>query len=106
MVETFISWRSRLMRSATGDQAIFARREIFARLGGFHEIDLCEDVDFARRLRRAGRIACLRATVVSSARRWREHGLVRTILRMWVIKSLFLLGVSPRWLNRHYRDAR
>ena len=106
IVERFISTRSRVMRSATGDQAIFARWEIFARLGGFQEIDLCEDVDFARRLRRAGRIACLRATVVSSARRWREHGLVRTILRMWVIKSLFLLGVSPRWLNRHYRDAR
>ena len=106
MVEWFISTRSRLMRGATGDQAIFVRREIFARLGGFAEIELCEDVDFARRLRHAGRIACLRATVVSSARRWREHGLIRTILRMWTIKSLFLLGVSPRWLNRHYRDAR
>lgn len=106
MVEWFISTRSRVMRSATGDQAIFVRGEIFARLGGFAEIELCEDVDFARRLRHAGRITCLRATVVSSARRWREHGLVRTILRMWAIKSLFLLGVSPRWLNRHYRDAR
>jgi rSAM/selenodomain-associated transferase 2 len=106
MVEWFISTRSRLMRSATGDQAIFVRREIFDRLGGFQEIELCEDVDFARRLRHAGRIACLRATVVSSARRWQEHGLIRTILRMWTIKSLFLLGVSPRWLSRHYRDAR
>lgn len=106
VLETLISARSRLMRSATGDQAIFVRRDIFARLGGFQEIELCEDVDFARRLRRAGRIACLRATVVSSARRWQEHGLLRTILRMWAIKSLFLLGVSPRWLQRHYRDAR
>jgi rSAM/selenodomain-associated transferase 2 len=106
IVEWFISTRSRLMRSATGDQAIFTRPETFARLGGFAEIELCEDVDFARRLRRAGRIACLRATVVTSARRWREHGLIRTILRMWTIKSLFILGVSPRWLNRHYRDAR
>jgi rSAM/selenodomain-associated transferase 2 len=106
IVETLISLRSRLMSSATGDQAIFVRRDVFARLGGFREIELCEDVDFARRLRRAGRIACLRATVMSSARRWQEHGLIRTILRMWTIKSLFLLGVSPRWLSRHYRDAR
>ena len=106
MLGRLISTRSRVMRSATGDQAIFVRRETFTRLGGFREIDLCEDVDFARRLRGAGRIACLRATVVSSARRWQQHGLVRTILRMWTIKSLFLLGVSPQWLNRHYRDAR
>ncbi|HXR24236.1 MAG TPA: glycosyltransferase, partial [Candidatus Binataceae bacterium] len=33
MVEWFISTRSRVMRSATGDQAIFVRREIFDRLG-------------------------------------------------------------------------
>jgi rSAM/selenodomain-associated transferase 2 len=106
MVGAMISRRSRLMRSATGDQAIFVRREIFDRLGGFAEIALCEDVDFARRLRRAGRIACLRECVITSARRWREHGLVRTMLRMWTIKSLFLMGVSPDWLQRHYVDAR
>ena len=106
MVGTMISLRSRLMRSATGDQAIFVRREIFARLGGFAEIPLCEDVDFARRLRRVGRIACLHDRVITSARRWQRDGLLRTILRMWVIKSLFLLGVSPDWLHRHYVDTR
>jgi rSAM/selenodomain-associated transferase 2 len=106
MVGAMISLRSRLMRSATGDQAIFVRREVFDRLGGFAEIAICEDVDFARRLRRAGRIACLRTRVITSARRWRRYGVIRTILRMWAIKSLFLLGVSPAWLKRHYVDAR
>jgi len=101
-----ISLRSRLTRSATGDQAIFVRREILERLGGFAEIELCEDVDFARRLRRSGRIACLRSTVVTSARRWQQDGLLRTTLRMWLIKSMFLLGVSPQRLKRHYADTR
>jgi rSAM/selenodomain-associated transferase 2 len=101
-----ISARSRLMRSATGDQAIFVRRAIFARLGGFREIEVCEDVDFVRRLRRVGRIACPRATVVTSARRWREHGMVRTILLMWTIKLLFLSGVSPHWIKRFYDETR
>ena len=106
MVGTMISLRSRLMRSATGDQAIFVRREVFERLGGFAEIALCEDVDFVRRLRRMGRFACLHTHVITSARRWQQYGLFRTILRMWAIKSLFLLGVSPDWLKRHYVDAR
>ncbi len=106
MVGTMISLRSRLMRSATGDQAIFVRRDVFERLGGFAEIVLCEDVEFVRRLRRVGRFACLDARVITSARRWRRHGITRTILRMWAIKSLFLLGVSPDWLKRHYVDAR
>jgi rSAM/selenodomain-associated transferase 2 len=106
MLAKMINIRSRLMRSATGDQAIFVRREIFTRLGGFPEIALCEDIELVRRLRRAGRMACLRATVLTSARRWREHGFVRTVLRMWTIKTLFLLGVSPDRLSHCYRDAR
>lgn len=101
-----ISLRSHLMRGATGDQAIFVRCGIFERLGGFAEIELCEDVDFARRLRRAGRVACVRSRVITSARRWRKDGLVRTVLRMWLIKSLFLAGASPARLRRYYADFR
>jgi GT2 family glycosyltransferase len=101
-----ISTRSRVMRSATGDQAIFVRRKVFDRLGGYAEIELCEDVDFIRRMRRVGRLACLRAPVITSSRRWRSHGVARTIVRMWFIKSLFLVGVSPQWLKRHYPDTR
>jgi rSAM/selenodomain-associated transferase 2 len=106
LLGSLISWRSRIMRSATGDQAIFVRREVFELLGGFAAIELCEDVDFVRRLRRTGRIACLRAKVITSARRWQSRGMLRTILTMWTLKSLFLLGVSPAWLQRHYLDAR
>jgi rSAM/selenodomain-associated transferase 2 len=101
-----ISIRSRLMRTATGDQAIFVRREVFERIGGFPEIELCEDVAFARQLKRAGRVACLKSRVTTSARRWRRDGLIRTVLRMWTIKSLFLAGVPAEWLKRHYADTR
>jgi rSAM/selenodomain-associated transferase 2 len=101
-----ISLRSRLMRSATGDQAIFVRRGIFLNMGGFAEIDLCEDVDFARRLKRRGRVACLRSRVITSARRWRRDGLLCTVLKMWLVKSLFLAGVSPTRLRRYYSDIR
>jgi rSAM/selenodomain-associated transferase 2 len=101
-----ISLRSRIMRSATGDQAIFVRRDIFTDMRGFLEIDLCEDVDFARRLKRSGSVACLRSRVITSARRWRQNGVIRTVLKMWLIKSLFLAGVSPARLHRHYADVR
>jgi rSAM/selenodomain-associated transferase 2 len=106
VVATMISTRSRVMRSATGDQAIFVRRKVFDRLGGYADIELCEDVDFIRRMRRVGRLACLRTPVMTSSRRWRSHGVARTIVRMWIIKSLFLAGVSPQWLKRHYPDTR
>jgi rSAM/selenodomain-associated transferase 2 len=106
MVATMINARSRMMRSATGDQAIFVRREIFERLRGYPEIDLCEDVDFVRRMRSLGRVACLRSRVTTSPRRWRRDGVARTIVRMWIVKSLFLAGVSPARLKRYYADIR
>ena len=101
-----ISWRSRLTRSATGDQAIFVRRDVFVAMSGFREIELCEDVDFVRRLKRCGKFACLQSRIVTSSRRWRENGIIRTVLKMWLIKSLFLAGVSPARLRRYYADIR
>ena len=106
LVGRMISLRSRLTRVATGDQAIFVRRAVFERLGGFPEIPLMEDVAFSRALKKAGRIACLRARVTSSARRWEQHGAVRTILLMWVLKLLYLAGVPPTRLKRLYGEAR
>jgi rSAM/selenodomain-associated transferase 2 len=106
VVATLISLRSRMMRSATGDQAIFVRRDVFDRLGGYANIDLCEDMDLIRRMRRKGGVACLRSRVITSARRWERGGVVRTIVRIWIIKSLFLAGVSPAWLKRHYANVR
>jgi glycosyltransferase involved in cell wall biosynthesis len=39
-----------------GDQGIFARRDVFRRLGGYQERRLLEASDFCRRLRREGRV--------------------------------------------------
>jgi len=101
-----ISARSRLTGVATGDQAIFVRRTVFARLGGYPPLPLMEDVAFCRALKRTGRLACLRATVVTSARRWERHGLVRTVLLMWGLRAAYYAGVSPARLARVYADAR
>lgn len=106
VIGALINLRSRLTRTATGDQAIFVRREVLSRLGGFPRIELCEDLALARMLKRSGRVACLRSQVVTSARRWRREGVVATVLRMWLIRLLFLAGVSPARLKTLYADAR
>lgn len=106
VVGAMINLRSRVGRSATGDQAIFVRREIFAALGGYPDVPLMEDVALARALKGCGAVACLRSRVVTSARRWEAEGLWRTIFKMWALKSLYLLGFSPFHLKRYYRDAR
>jgi rSAM/selenodomain-associated transferase 2 len=106
IIGAMISLRSRISRTGTGDQAIFVRRDVFDRLGGFPELELCEDLEFSRRLKRAGRIARLHTRVTTSARRWNRDGLVRTVVRMWMIRAMYLMGVSPARLKRMYSDTR
>jgi rSAM/selenodomain-associated transferase 2 len=106
LIGFMISLRSRLSKVGTGDQAIFVRREIFAELGGYADIPLMEDVALSRALKRRGAVACLRSRVVSSARRWEMEGIWRTVLKMWTLKTLYLLGISPVRLKRYYGDTR
>jgi rSAM/selenodomain-associated transferase 2 len=106
LIGRLISLRSRISRTGTGDQAIFVRRRVFEALGGFPQMDICEDLELTRRLKRAGPVACLRSRVVTSARRWQRGGLIRTVLRMWTIRLCYLAGVSPARLRRWYADVR
>ena len=98
--------RARLTRVPLGDHAQFVTRAAFERVGGFAEWPLLEDVDFMRRLRRAGRVAVLDLTVVTSARRFHAAGPLRTVARNWLIWLLFALGVRPYRLARLYRNVR
>jgi rSAM/selenodomain-associated transferase 2 len=103
MIACAINLRSRLTGIATGDQAIFVRRDAFS---GFPEIPLMEDVAFSRAMKRAGRPACVRSRVVTSGRRWESRGVLRTIVLMWRLRLLYALGVAPQRLARKYADQR
>ncbi len=95
--------RSRFTGIATGDQAMFMRRGAFDAVGGFPQIALMEDIELSRRLKRLSRPACLRAQVVTSARRWQQHGAWRTIGLMWGLRAAYFVGVDPARLQRWYR---
>jgi len=99
VVGFFINWRSRLTGIATGDQAIFVRRAAFP---GFPPIALMEDVAFSRAMRRVSPPACLRARVLTSARRWERHGVLRTVLLTWRLRLQYWLGADPDELARRY----
>lgn len=97
--------RSRLTGIATGDQAMFVKREAFKATGGFPEIALMEDIQFARRLKRMSRPLCLDARVTTSGRRWEQRGVARTILLMWRLRLAYFFGAKPEDLARRYGYA-
>lgn len=103
LIERMMNWRATLTGIATGDQAIFVRRDLFHMLGGFAPIDLMEDIELTTRLKWFGRPARIRAPVITSSRRWETYGIARTVLRMWMLRLLYALGVSPRRLVHWYR---
>ena len=103
VIAGLINFRSRMSRIYTGDQAIFVKRAVFERIGGYEAIELMEDIALSLRLKRAGRIACLRQKVSTSARRWESRGVIRTIALMWWLRFAYFAGVSPATLRRMYR---
>lgn len=102
LVADAMNLRSRWTGIATGDQAIFVRHDLFRAVGGFPDLPLMEDIAISRMLLRHGPPACLRQRVMTSARRWEQHGVLRTILLMWRLRAAYFLGADPARLALQY----
>lgn len=88
--------RTRCFGWFLGDQAIFVRRSAFEELGGFREWDIFEDLDFSRRLARAGRVVTLRPPVISAARRFATRGAMRTTWSDLLLTARYALAKEHR----------
>jgi rSAM/selenodomain-associated transferase 2 len=102
LVGWLMGLRSRLTGIATGDQAIFVRRDAFQTAGGFLEIPLMEDIALCKRLKRISAPLCLSERVVTSGRRWEKHGVINTIVLMWRLRFAYFFGADPNELAQQY----
>lgn len=106
LVSYNVNLRSSLLNSFFGDQAMFVRRDVFERAGGFKDWSVMEDLDILPRLRRHGRLALLDEAVVTSARRHLRSGWWATIGTIWIMTLLNRLGVSGHAMTRWYKPQR
>jgi rSAM/selenodomain-associated transferase 2 len=106
LVSHGVNLRSALLGTFFGDQTLFVRRQVFADVGGYREWSVMEDLEILSRLRRQGRLALLKAEVVTSARRHRGSGWVKTLATVWAICLLFRLGVPSQAMLRLYQPRR
>jgi rSAM/selenodomain-associated transferase 2 len=102
-VERGVNVRSKWLQMPYGDQAIFLTAEVFHALGGFPDLPMMEDFELVRRLRKMGKVAIAPAAVLTSDRRWRTLGILRTTLANQVMIAGYLLGIDPHQLARWYR---
>jgi rSAM/selenodomain-associated transferase 2 len=105
-IAAWVNARSLMFNVFLGDQALFVRRDVFLRAGGFRDWSLMEDLEILRRLRRFGPLLMTRKAVVTSARRHVRRGWVRTTATVWLVTWLYFFGVPTKMLTTFYRRAR
>lgn len=105
MAEAWANFRCRLTRIPYGDQAVFVKKRIFQKFGGYADIALMEDIDLMQRLKRNGfKIVLLRKSVQTSARRWEKEGLIYGMIRNNLLSCLYYAGVKPALLEKFYKS--
>lgn len=104
-VEWTTNLRSRWFQNPYGDQTQFLRRTLFEELGGFADLPIMEDYELNQRLRKVGRVVTAKTAAITSGRRWKRLGVVRTTLTNKAMIAGFHLGVCPQKLARFYRRS-
>lgn len=102
VVERMMNIRSCWSGITTGDQGIFISRQLFTKVAGFPDIPLMEDVEISKRLKQIESPVCIHEKLITSSRRWKENGIIKTIMLMWWLRFCYWLGVSPEKLNKMY----
>ncbi len=101
-VEILTNLRAKHLKLPYGDQGLFVRKSIFKEMGGFPHVAIAEDLFFVRQLFRKGRIRIVPAATVTSSRRWKAMGILRTTFINQLILAGCILGVSPQTLAPVY----
>jgi hypothetical protein len=103
LMEAAANLRSRMLRLPYGDQALFIRKGAFRASGGFPEVPIAEDLFLVRHLSKRGRIAVAPAEAVTSARRWKSRGMLRTFWINQLVLFGLALRIPPKVLATLYR---
>lgn len=94
--------RSGIFSSCYGDQAIFCKRDLFQKSGGFPDSVFLEDLEFSHKMRRQQKARVIKGKVITSTRRYRTAGLWKTIAKIQMVKILYTIGVMPEQLRKWY----
>ncbi len=93
----FYAWCTRWpwIRLCFGDRGLFMTRSAFDAVGGYPEWPLFEDLELAARLAQHGRFRFLDDAVITSARRFRRHGILWQQLRNLYLWLHYVAGTPP-----------
>ncbi len=91
LVSRLHNWLCNRTRIIYGDQALFMRRELFVRLGGFPEQAVLEDVRISECMLAYTRPVLLEQTVTTSSRKFEQRGPYRSFFDIVIIMCCYEL---------------
>jgi len=96
LMESLVALRCRIFKAPYGDQALFIRRSLFEKIGGYDETaPLFEDLRLVEQGLKQGRLGMLDDSAVTSPRRYEERGFFRTTLRHLLLFAGYRAGIDP-----------
>lgn len=87
-----------------GDQSLFIKKSVFNELNGFREdLIILEDIDMVQKIYKNYSFVVLNAFIVTSARRYRENGVIYLQSVFGIIHLMNALGFSQEKMLRFYK---
>lgn len=95
--------RVKLRNIAFGDQGIFIKKSLFNALGGFENLAIMEDYKLSMKLKRSGvKFHRLDQNIITSARKFRREGVIKTLVKMQILQYKFRNGASADEIAKSY----
>jgi len=92
----------RATKTFFGDRAIFIRRGILNKISGYRDLPVMSDVDFSKRMKRAGRVVLLTGPVISNERKFENEPFYKIIYLLAWSLAAFDLGLDPAIIKKKY----
>jgi rSAM/selenodomain-associated transferase 2 len=93
-----------LMICRGGDQSLFVKRDLFKEIGGFNQTMLImEDYDIIGRIEQRTPFHILDNDVTTSARKYRNNGIIPLQAIFGTIHLMYALGVNQSEIIRYYK---
>ncbi len=87
-----------------GDQSLFITKELFEQVGGFDEtLIVMEDNELIGRIKRLANYSIIPKNVITSARKYRNNGIIRLQFAFILIYLFFRFGAGQDRLVRVYK---
>ncbi|MEB3058501.1 TIGR04283 family arsenosugar biosynthesis glycosyltransferase [Parvimonas sp. D9] len=102
--------RAKLFKICFGDQSIFITKKLFNEINGFRDIPIMEDlqffIDIKNHKKNSKYFKLLNDKIISSSRRFKQNGTLKTIFKMHRLKIMYFKGESLEKINEIYNNMK